>query len=201
MVYLLRPTSRRFKWDKTDGIFHATHGKKNLGIPLTAADIPLEVTMKGNFVLPDFVQSQMGSIFVTDRALEALERLAPGCCQFFPVKINAPPRMEPALMYYYLDVTARAQSIDWTRSETLKRVIPAPGGGESRALKGGADGPYAKFRLLINTDPPIWREADAEIDGIHYFNNKLDEFMNDDLWQALSAEFPGQLEAMKLGEE
>ena len=138
--------------------------------------------------------------FVEKPSRSALRSVrATRCVQFFTLNIKAPDRMRPAKAYFYLDVTGRAQSIDWDRSETGPRVVRAPDGGESRAVGGPVVGPWVKFKPVTAEIPKIWREADVDRPDVHFFHNKRDEFMRDDLWEELNARFPGQLVAKKLG--
>lgn len=199
MVYLLEPVLAKLRMERLEGIPFGFAEKKNKGLDFSREDVPPEITIEGSFVLPDICRPTREFIFISERARGAFERLAPGCCRFFPLKVNAPARMKPESIYYYLDVTARAQTIDWERSETARRVVPAPGGGESRGVKAARLDLYAKFRPLTADDPPIWREADAEIAGVHFFESKIEEFVTDEFWQGLSKEFPSQLVAKRLG--
>ena len=118
MVYLLYPASLDYKWRRIDTVPLETAEKKRLGLPIDQSDMPAETRLDSKFELPDICAPTQGFMFSSDRGRAALEELAPGCVQFFTLNVKAPDRMRPAKAYFYLDVTGRAQSIDWDRSET-----------------------------------------------------------------------------------
>ena len=76
--------------------------------------------------------------------------------------------------------------------------MPAPNGGESRALKAGICDPSVRFIPVTPDTPPIWREADVDRPTVHFFHHKMDILMRDEVWEALNARFPKQLVARKL---
>ena len=196
MVYLLEP--KKYTWGKVPYISHELIDKQVKGIPLQQSDIPTESKLKGRFALPDIGSPTEGFLIVSDRGRAALEDLAPGCVAFFPLNIRAPEHMLTAKAYYFIDVLPRAQCIDLDRSPTVKRIVRAPDGRESRALTGLITDPSIKFKPLAPETPPIWREADVDRPTVHFFSNKEDNFMRDELWEALNAKLPGQLVARKL---
>ena len=106
--------------------------------------------------------------------------------------------MRPANAYFFFDVLPRAQLIDWDQSATAVRIVRAPDGRESRALTERVIGPSVRFKAVTPEIPPIWREADVDRPTVHFFPNKIDIFLRDELWDALNERFPKQLVARKL---
>jgi hypothetical protein len=144
VVYLLEPTRR--EWVQSAGLLGGLLKKQVKGIALQQSDIPPEKAMDGRFELPDICQAGDGFMFVSDRGRAALEDVAPSCIAFFPLKIKVPARMRPAAAYFFPDVLLRAQLIDWDRSPTAPRIVRAPDGRESRALKATLTDPLIKSR-------------------------------------------------------
>jgi hypothetical protein len=196
MVYLLDTT--KFEWDQVPVFSHELVEKQIHGIPLQEGDIPADVTVRGTFDLPDICKPTDGFLFVSDRGRIALEEIAPGCIAFFLLNVNAPASMHPARAYYFIDVLPRAHCVDWDKSETLPRIMRAPDGRESRAIKGSIWRPTTIFKPVTSDMPPIWRGADEDFPTVHFFQNKKDVFMRDDVWKAINDRFPGQLLARKL---
>jgi hypothetical protein len=58
--------------------------------------------------------------------------------------------------------------------------------------------PSVRFKSVTPDTPPIWREADLDRPAVHFFANKIDIFLRDEVWDALNARFPKQLVARKL---
>jgi hypothetical protein len=172
--------------------------KQVKGIPLQQSDLPTRTVLKARFELPDICQPSEGFLFVSDRGRAALEELAPGCVAFFELNLKAPAHMLTAKAYYLIDVLPRAQLIDWDLSPTVPRLVRAPDGRESRALKFPPENPSIKFKPATPETPPIWREADVDRPTVHFFPSKGDVFMRDELWEELNAKLPGQLVARKL---
>lgn len=196
MVYLLEPKAR--SWRQVPYISQELVDKKVHGIALQSNDIPTEPQIKGRIALPDICHPTTGFTFVSDRGRAALEELAPGCVAFFPLHWKAPEHILTSNSYFFYDVLPRAQCFDWDLSLTVPRIVRAPDGRESRALKGLVTDPSTKFKPLAPETPPIWREADLDRPDVHFFANKSNVFMRDELWEALNARLPKQLEARKL---
>lgn len=191
MVYLLEPTRR--EWVRSAGVLGELLEKQVKGVALQQNDIPAEKALDGRFELPDICRAGDGFVFVSDRGRAALEDVAPGCIAFFPLKLKVPARMRPAEAYFFPDVLPRAQLIDWDRSPTVPRIVRAPDGRESRALKVRLTDPSIKFKAVAPDTPPIWREADLDRPQVHFFPSKQDVFVRDEVWEALNAKLPGQL--------
>ena len=196
MVYLLEP--KQYKWIQYPSVSQELMDKQVKGIPLQQRDLPTQTVLKARFELPDICRPSEGFLFVSDRGRATLEELTPGCVEFFPLNLKAPPRMLAAKAYFLIDVLPRVQCIDWDLSPTGPRIVRAPDGRESRAIKGAITDPSIKFRTLAPEIPPIWREADLDRPTVHFFRSKLDVFLRDDLWEAINARLPGQLIARKL---
>jgi hypothetical protein len=200
MVHVLRFSPHEYQWDRVPHSREA-YAKQGKGIPLQQSDIPVEARLAGPFKMPDVGVPTEGFFFASDRGRAGIEELAPGCCAFFAVKLQAPESMQLEKRYWFVEVTARAQSIDWDRSETKQRTLPAPDGRPCRVLeRGGVFGTSAKFKAMTPDIPPLWREADLDRPSIKYFHPKLDILMRDEFWEALNARFPGQLTAYKITE-
>ena len=127
-----------------------------------------------------------------------MEELVPGCVAFFPLNMKAPKHMLTADAYFFYDVLPRAQLIDWDLTPSGPRIVRAPDGRESRSIRGRLTAPSTKFKPVMPETPPIWREADLDRPTVHFFANKENVFLRDELWDALNAKFPGQLVARKL---
>jgi hypothetical protein len=196
MVYLLE--AKKYTWGKVPLVSRELVDKQVQGIPLQQSDIPAESVLKGRFSLPDICKPTSGFVFVSDRGRAALEELAPGCVAFFPLNMKAPEHMLTANAYFFYDVLPRAQLIDWDQTPTAPRIVRAPDGRESRSIQGRVTDQSTKFKAVTPETPPIWREADVDRPAVHFFRNKEDVFMRDELWEALNARFPGQLVARKL---
>lgn len=197
MVYLLEP--KRYRWSKYPLVPKALNDKQVYGIPLQQSDIPVETMLKARFELPDICEPAKGFLFVSDRFRVVLEELTPGCVVFLPLNLKVPQHMLTAKAYFFIDILPRAQLIDWDQSPTGPRIVRAPDGRESRSLRGrGITDPSVKFRTVTAETPQIWREADFDRPTVHYFPDKRDVFMQDELWEALNAKFPKQLVATKL---
>jgi hypothetical protein len=196
MVYLLDTTKR--EWGRVPAPSHELVAKQVQGVPLQQSDVPAQERVRGAFDLPDICRPTHGYLFVSDRGRAALEELTPNCVAFFPFKLDAPENMHPAKAYFFIDVLTRAQCIDWDRSETQRRVVLGPDGQESRAVGARLLSPSTKFKAVTPDMPKIWREADVNRPTIHFFCNKEEIFMRDELWEALNARFPGQLFPRKL---
>ena len=198
MVYAMLTSP--YEWERVPVFPHELVEKQIRGVPLQQSDIPWEPRLAGPFKVPDLCIPTEGFIFASDGGRKALEELAPGCVAYFPLNLQVPESMHPAKAYWFVEVTARAQHIDWDRSETVQRVVRAPDGRESRALSGGIWGKSIKFKAASPDLPPLWREADLDRPTVHYFLNKGVIFMRDEVWEALNARFPGQLRARKPAE-
>jgi hypothetical protein len=196
MVYLLEP--KLYKWIKFPRVPLELVDKQVKGITLQQGDIPAETVLKAQFELPDICRPSEGFLFVSDRGRAALEELAPGCVAFFPLHLKAPEHMLTAKAYFFIDVLARAQLIEWDLSPTGPRVVRAPDGRESRSIQGRITDSSIKFKAATSETPPIWREADLDRPTVHFFRSKLDVFVRDDLWEALNTRLPMQLVARKL---
>jgi hypothetical protein len=195
MVYLLEP--KKYKWITFPKVPHELLDRQVKGNALQQSDIPAEATLKARFKLPDVCRPSQGFLFVSNRGRAVLEELAPGCVAFFPLNLNAPEHMLAERAYFFIDVLPRAQLIDWDQTPTGPRVVRAPDGRESRAIQGYIKTTSTKFKAVTPETSPIWREADFDRPTVHFFCNKLDVFLRDDLWEELNARLPGQLLATK----
>jgi hypothetical protein len=196
MVYLME--AKKYTWGKVPLGSQELVKKQVQGIPLQQSDIPAESVLRGRFALPDICKPTEGFVFVSDRGRTAFEELAPGCLAFFRLNMNAPKHMLTADAYFFYDVLPRAQLINWDLTPSGPRIVRAPDGRESRSIRGRLTDPSTKFKPVTPQTPLIWREADFDRPTVHFFANKEDVFVRDELWEALNARFPGQLIATKL---
>jgi uncharacterized protein DUF1629 len=196
MVYLLEP--KPYKWIRSPGVPSELVRKQVHGIALEQSDVPTETVVKGRLGLLDICHANDGCLIVSDRGRAALEELVPGRVAFFPLNMKAPENMLAARRFFLFDVLPRAQLIDWDRSPTGPRIVCAPDDRESRSLKGRIIDSSIKFNAVTPETPQIWREADVDRPAIHFFANKMDIFVRDEVWEALNARFLGQLVARKL---
>jgi hypothetical protein len=87
--------------------------------------------------------------------------------------LKIPERIRAAAAYFFFDVLPRAQLIDWDQSPTARRIVRAPDGRESRSLDGRAILDLTvKFKPTTEETPPIWREADVDRPGVHFFQTR-----------------------------
>jgi len=196
MVYLLEP--KPYKWIRTPGVPTEVVRKLAQGIPLEQPDIPTEMLVKGRLALPDICHANDGCLIVSDRFRAVFEELVPDLVTFFLLGLKGPENMLAGRNFFLFDVLPRAQLIDWDQSPTGPRVVRAPDGRESRSIKGLMKDPSIKFKAVTSATPLIWREADVDRPTVHFFANKMDVFLRDELWDALNARFPDQLVARKL---
>jgi hypothetical protein len=167
MVYVL--DTPLYEWDRVPRVSHELVEKQIQGLPLQSSDIPAEPQLAGPFDVPDICIPTDGFLFVSDRGRAALEELAPGCVAFFPIDLKAPERMRPAKAYFFIEVLPRAQCIDWDRSETVRRIVRAPDGRESRAIRGSIWNRSTKVKAVSPDMPKIWREVDVDRPAVHFF--------------------------------
>ena len=198
MVYILEPSSLKFRWERVGAGSQLLYKKSERGEPVLRSDLPAEIVLDGKFKLPDICEPTSGLIFVSEKARAVLEALAPDCISFLPLVVNAPVYMNPLGPYFHVDVIARSKTVDWHQSVTRPRIVKGPEGKESRSLKGGFRGGSVKFRPLTSRDPPIWRETDCEEAEVHFFAVKMDILMCDKLWIALNEMFVDQLRPVKI---
>jgi hypothetical protein len=145
-----------YEWDRVPVFPHELVEKQVQGVPLQQSDIPQEPRLAGPFKVPDLCIPTIGFVFASDRGRAALEELAPGCVAYFSLNLQVPESMQPAKAYWFIEVTARAQHIDWDRSETTPRIVRAPGRRESRCLNKRLWDPATKFKMVtpdIQTHP------------------------------------------------
>lgn len=148
---------------------------------------------------PDIFFASSRIIVCSERARMVMERFAADQIEFIPVVVQVEPqiarRSKLASAYYYLNVLARSQRLQWLEMPTSPLPINDDG-----IQRFGLIDDYAQWKLRQRDpdDPFIWREswwhlADKEYQG-HF-----EIFIEDILWQAIDAEFPRQLNALRVG--
>jgi len=172
--------------------------------PIPASWFPQSVTVQeATGELPDMFHTYRKLIVFSGRARAAMEQRAPGQVEFVRVIFDAPPRVaERAKLdsaYYFVNVLGRAQRLQWLEIPT--ETVALEGVVRARTLPLGVTGVEMqawKLRGRAVGEPSIWYETPVEIDGLRYVAGSP-VFIDDDLWQDLDSEFPGQLNAQRVG--
>jgi hypothetical protein len=136
----------------------------------------------------------------SERARVVMEEWAPGQVEFIPVACYAEPgiaaRLNFASAYYFINVLGRAQRLRWLE-------LPAH---KCRAREDGTelygllpDFHNWKLRERAAGEPLIWRDAPWRVGNKDYRGHNV-MFVEDVLWRELDANFPDQLNALRVGE-
>jgi hypothetical protein len=168
--------------------------------PIPASCFPQALTFdEANGALPDMFHTARDILMFSERARQFMEQRAPGQIEYIPVDVDASPkvaaRLEFADAYYFINVLGRAQRLQWLEMPT--RHFSPHGDGIERF------GPFPDFdawKLREGTagEPPIWHD-EPWIVGNKRYSSHSDVFVEDSLWRELDAEFPDQLNALRVG--
>ena len=167
--------------------------------PVPASCFPKTLIFDGaSAELPDMFHTSRRIIVFSKRARVVIEEWAPGQIEFIPVACQAPPKIAARLQfdsaYYFINVLGRAQRLQWLEIPTqeypardgIERLSPLPGLGN------------LKLRGRAAVEPLIWHDT-PWIVGNKEYSSHSDIFVEDVLWRELDANFPDQLNALRVG--
>jgi len=169
--------------------------------PIPASYFPKAITFDGaSAELPDMFHTARDIIVLSERARVVMERSAPGQVEFISVVVQARPnisaRLNLASAYYFINILGRAQRLQWL--EMPKQEFPPEDDGTVNFM------PLPDFRdwklsERAAAEPLIWRD-DPWIVGTKRYAGHTRIFVEDVLWHELDANFPDQLNALRVGE-
>jgi hypothetical protein len=169
--------------------------------PIPASYFPESLTFDGaSAPLPDMFHTARGFIVFSERARMVMEEWAPGQVEFIPVACHAEPKIAARLQfdnaYYFINVLGRAQRLQWL--ETPTRTLPPRQDGTATVMLLPAMRNW-KLRERAAGEPMIWHDT-PWIVGKKRYSNHSDIFVEDVLWRELDANFPDQLNVLRVGE-
>jgi hypothetical protein len=140
-----------------------------------------------------------GIIVFSERARVVMEDWAPGQVEFISVAVQAAPkiaeRLNFATAYYFINVLGRAQRLQWLEMRT--REFPRRDDGtEIFGLL--HDFNEWKLRERAAGEPLIWHDT-AWRSGNKNYSGHSEVLVEDVLWRELDANFPDQLNALRVG--
>jgi hypothetical protein len=172
---------------------------KRANQPIPASCFPPSLTFdRAEGKLPDMFHTNRSIIVFSEPARVAMEQRAPGEVEFIPVAVHAPRRVANRLQfasaYYFINVLGRAQRLQWLEMPT--RRFPQEDGREFF----GALPDLSQWRLRERAagEPLIWHDTPWII-GNRRYSSHTNIFVEDVLWRELDANFPGQLNEMRVG--
>jgi hypothetical protein len=168
--------------------------------PVPASYFPKSLTVvDASQELPDMFHTSRGIIVFSERARAVAEAWSPGEVEFIPVSLDAKPEIQSLLRlasaYYFINVLARAQRFQWL-DIPVQAFPPQEDGVQRFASRQN----YHQWKLHQRApdDPLIWHESWWRIDKKEYRGHV--DILVEDIWQELDANFPDQLNALKVGE-
>lgn len=184
-------------WEMTSGWMEFE--RKNQPIP--ASFFPKSLIFNGATAeLPDMFHTTRDIIVFSERARAVIEEWAAAQVEFIPVVCHAEPRIAARLnfasAYYFINVLGRAQRLQWlempteqfrTREDGIERFGPLPGRRNWR------------LRERASSEPLIWHDSPWIVGKRRYSGHDV-IFVEDVLWRELDANFPDQLNALRVGE-
>jgi hypothetical protein len=170
-------------------------------LPIPASHFPKSLTFDGaSAALPDMFHTNRGIIVFSERARVAMEHWAPGQVEFIPVACHATPRIADRLKfasaYYFINVLGRAQRLQWLKMPTREFPPEDDGTVDFMLLPDFDDW---KLRERAAGEPLIWRDEPWIVGNKRYAGHTR-IFVEDVLWRELDANFPDQLNALRVGE-
>jgi hypothetical protein len=170
--------------------------------PIPASCFPPSLTFDGaETELPDMFHTSRSFIVFSEPARVFMEQRAPGQVEFIPVSVHAAPRIAARLKfasaYYFINVLGRAHRLQWLEMPTEKFPTREDGTVPYGMLPGMHNW---RLRQRAAGEPLIWHDP-PWIVGNKWYSGQNVIFVEDELWRDLDANFPGQLNAMRVGEE
>jgi hypothetical protein len=169
--------------------------------PIPASYFPKSLTFDGaRGTLPDIFHTARDIIVFSERARAVMEDWAPGQVEFIPVACHAEPKIAARLQfdnaYYFINVLGRAQRLQWL--ETPTRTLPPREDGTATVML-LHDFHNWKLRERAAGEPMIWRDT-PWIVGKKRYSGHSNIFVEDVLRRELDANFPDQLNALRVGQ-
>jgi hypothetical protein len=202
MVYIFKPSGMngggyRFGDFSMSRGFTAYRGQNK---PIPASYFPRTLTMEDAIEeLPDIFNINSGFPMFSERARVFVEDRAPGQIEFIPVTVTADPDIARQLRlpgtYHFINVLGRAQRFQWLEMPVDKLGVNEDG---IEIFWKKYEYKNWKIRTILPGEPLIWREIVWRFENQEYFGY-TDVLIEDILWRALDAIFPGQLEPSQVG--
>lgn len=169
--------------------------------PIPASCFPQSLTFdKATAELPDMFHTSRDILVFSEPARLIMEEWAPGQVEFIPVAVHAPPEIAAQLKfasaYYFINVLGRAQRLQWL--EMPVQDLPSPGDGITYLACGRISGDWVLRERAVG-EPLIWHDTPWRFENREYRGHHV-TFIEDVLWRELDANFPGQLNALRIGE-
>lgn len=203
MVYKFDPmywNGTSFHLDKMLEMGSGWMDYRSQNLPIPASCFPKELSFDGaSAPLPDMFHTARGIIVFSERARVVIEQWAPAEVEFIPVACHAEPRIAAQLdfasAYYFINVLGRAQRLQWL--ETPTETLPSDEDGMATVML-LSDMQNWKLRECAAGEPMIWRDT-PWIVGEKRYSGHSNIFVEDVLWRELDANFPNQLNALRVG--
>lgn len=173
---------------------------RNLPIPASCFPKTLHFD-RARAPLPDMFHTSRDMIVFSDRARIVMEHWAAGEVEFIAVACRADPaiaaKLKFASAYFFINVLGRAQRLRWLEMPT-ENYARQPDGTELFGMLQN----YRTWVLRERAagEPMIWRDAPWR-DGNKEYRGHNEVLIEDALWRELNAKFPGQLNALRAGED
>jgi hypothetical protein len=204
MVYKFDPmywNGTTFSLDETWEMASGWMDYRGQNMPIPASFFPKSLTFdRASAPLPDMFHTARGIIVFSERARVVMEKWAPGQVEFIPVACHAEPKIAERLnfdsAYYFINVLGRAQRLQWL--ETPTQTLPPEDDGTATVILLPAMRNW-KLRERAAGEPMIWRDT-PWIVGKKRYSGHCNIFVEDVLWRELNANFPDQLNALRVGE-
>jgi hypothetical protein len=139
-------------------------------------------------VLPDFFELDPQRILISRFAHDLVKEYCPDAVEYIEVEVRTPPDMVRSLSYYFINVIAQAQTIDWSRIDTA-------------ALKLNARSPVTYIRPSLYKSIPFKPPAEAK--ELLWHERSLDDehraapgniYVRGKLWNILVEQFDQQFQ-------
>lgn len=197
MAYILNPLQLampEFDWAASIGPVDTSSKLFDRGArrPIPKAKIPrrLVVTsMPGFDVMCDIFELDAESIAVSDRCQKLIDSFAPGAVEYVEIEFKIPAKLEPAKSYFYVNVLAHAQALDYAKTPTTAMSEA----GQKTVIHPSNGIPEWVMHPRQPSDPAIWLEVDLDAQDCVFSCREGAPFVKNALWNELFREFPGQL--------
>ena len=204
MVYKFDPiywNGTIFSLDKTWKMASGWMDYRGQNLPIPASFFPKSLTFDGaSGPLPDMFHTARGIIVFSERARVVLEQWAPDHLEFIAVACQAERGIAARLnfdsKYYFVNVLRGAQRLQWL--ETPTQMLPSEDDGIATVIL-LSDMHSWKLRERATGEPMIWRDT-PWIVGKNRYSCHSNIFVEDLLWGELDANFPDQLNPLRVGE-
>jgi hypothetical protein len=199
MTYIIEPNN--FVYDEAKGnLTHKFSGhhlagnaeayrEKMYGKPVSKQNVVKRVESISDLPMVDFFKTTENSFYhVSDNFKAILDEHAPGCVEFFEIDLVTPPNVARPKRFYYINVIAREQTIDW--EQTAVNCEPLHPNREICS-------PIDDFKVICKRRPDcshIWHEVNLEQQNKIYRYYKKTVLVSDLLADILKAAFPSQIQ-------